>query len=171
MKKVAVFGKPGSGKSTFSKKLAIKSGIQYHPLDSIEYKENGERASMKDYNDKHQLLIEKQQWVIDGLGPMKSFWERIKAADTVIYIDLPYSKSYWWVTKRLLLSPFKKPVGWPDGSSILKGTVASLKYLRLSLQFWNEEFFNKLENKSEGKQLYRIKTVKQLNDLAWGILK
>ncbi len=42
MKKVAVFGKPGSGKSTMSKRLAAVTGIPLHPLDSIVYEKNGD---------------------------------------------------------------------------------------------------------------------------------
>lgn len=38
MKKIAVFGKPGSGKSTLSKNLASATGIKLHALDSILYK-------------------------------------------------------------------------------------------------------------------------------------
>ena len=38
MKKIVVFGKPGSGKSTLSKKLAAATGIKLHALDSIVYK-------------------------------------------------------------------------------------------------------------------------------------
>ncbi|WP_290517344.1 hypothetical protein [Alcanivorax sp.] len=41
MKKIAVFGKPGSGKSTLSKALALATGIQLHQLDSIVYKKMG----------------------------------------------------------------------------------------------------------------------------------
>ena len=42
MKKVAVFGKPGSGKSVLSKTLAHATGLPLHQLDSIVYKPNGE---------------------------------------------------------------------------------------------------------------------------------
>lgn len=47
MKKIAVFGKPGSGKSTLSKNLASISGIPLHPLDSIVYKNNGDLVTEK----------------------------------------------------------------------------------------------------------------------------
>ena len=42
MKKIAVFGKPGSGKSTLSKSLAFATGIPLYQLDSIVYKKNGD---------------------------------------------------------------------------------------------------------------------------------
>jgi adenylate kinase family enzyme len=146
MQKIAVFGKPGSWKSTFSKRLALSTAIKYCPIDSIEYLKNGQRVAIEEYNKKHQELIAQKSWLIDGLGRMESFWTRIQAADTIIYIDLPYRVSYWWATKRLLISPFKHPNGWPEGSSVLKGTLASWKYLRLSPHFWNYKFYNKLKN-------------------------
>jgi adenylate kinase family enzyme len=49
MKKVAVFGKPGAGKSTLSKELDAATGIELYPLDLIEYQKNGQRISKSDY--------------------------------------------------------------------------------------------------------------------------
>ncbi len=163
MNKIAVFGKPGGGKSTLSRKLSAKTGIQYYPLDLIEYKKNGERVSPDEYATKHQDLIATDSWIIDGLGTLESFWQRIDAADTLIYIDLPYGVHYWWVTKRLLKSLFVKPVGWPDGSSVWKGTLAGWKYLRLSPRFWTPELFEKIQSRSKGKEVYRITSVKEIN--------
>lgn len=42
MQKVAVFGKPGSGKSTISKAIASATDLPLHQLDSIVYKPNVE---------------------------------------------------------------------------------------------------------------------------------
>ncbi len=50
MNKVAVFGKPGSGKSTLSKSLASATGIQLHQLDSIVYKKNGDLVDRETYD-------------------------------------------------------------------------------------------------------------------------
>lgn len=54
MKKIAVFGKPGSGKSTLSKALALATGIPLHQLDSIVYKKNGERVDSRSFDETHQ---------------------------------------------------------------------------------------------------------------------
>ena len=50
MKKIAVFGKPGSGKSTLSKNLALATSIKLHALDSILYKKNGALLDRKTYD-------------------------------------------------------------------------------------------------------------------------
>ena len=166
MKKVAVFGKPGSGKSTFSKKLASVTGIPLHSLDSIVYKKNGDLEDRQVYDKAHEDILSQGQWIIDGFGPLASFNQRLAAADTLIYIDLPYALSYWWVTKRLLKGLFVKPEGWPEGSSVLKGSLESYKTLKLCPQFWNDEFRQKLDQYSETKTIYVVRSLAELKRLS-----
>ncbi len=163
MNRIAVFGKPGGGKSTLSIRLSAATGIRYFPLDLIEFRADGKRVSRDKYEEAHESLVSESRWIIDGLGTIDSFWARIDAADTLVYIDLPYPVHYWWATKRLLTSPMVKPKGWPDGSSVLKGTWASYKYLRLSRRFWTEKFLSDLERRAGDRNLFRIATVKALN--------
>ena len=163
MKKIAVFGKPGSGKSVLSKKLAAATRIPLHPLDSIVYKKNGELADRESYDSAHESILATDNWIIDGFGPRASFNERLAAADTLLYIDLPYYLSYWLVTKRLLKGLFIKPEGWPDGSSVLKGSIESYKTLKLCPMFWNAEFLQHLETLADDKTLYVIRSLKELN--------
>jgi len=163
MKKIAVFGKPGSGKSTFSKKLASATGIKLHALDSIVYKINGDLVDQKTYDEEHENILSSESWIVDGFGPIESFNKRLDAADTLIYIELPYAISYWLVTKRLLKGLLVKPEGWPDGSSVLKGTLQSYKVLRLCPKFWNDSFLQKLEKISFNKSLYVIRSISELN--------
>ena len=164
MKRIVVFGKPGGGKSTLSRKLSAVTGIKHCPLDLIEYKQNGERVPPDVFLKKHADLIGADSWIIEGLGTLKSFWLRVDAADTLIYVDLPYYVHYWWVTKRLLMSLVVKPEGWPEGSSVLKGTLASWKYLRLSPKFWTPELFEEIQRRGQGKDIYRITSVREINN-------
>ena len=163
MKKIAVFGKPGSGKSTLSKRLASATKINLHPLDSIEFNTNGSRVDRATYDKEHESILSSDSWIVDGFGPIESFYKRLDVADTLIYIDLPYITSYWLVTKRLLKGGLIKPEGWPDGSSILKGTLESYKVLKLCPKFWNNDFMQKLEKLSTNKTLYIIRSISALN--------
>jgi hypothetical protein len=61
------------------------------------------------------------------------------------------------MTKRLIKGLFVKPEGWPDGSSILKGTLQSYKVLKLFPKFWNDDFLQKLEKISSNKAVYVIR--------------
>lgn len=166
MNKVAVFGKPAGGKSTLAKNLSAQTGIKLCALDLIEYRKNGERVSREEYTNKHAEWINADNWIIEGLGTLESFWLRIDAADTLIYVDLPYYVHYWWATKRLLKSGFVMPQGWPEGSSVWKGTRASWKYLRLSPGFWTPELFEEIQRRGQGKDIHRITSVKEMNKFA-----
>ena len=171
MKKIAVFGKPGSGKSTLSKKLSAATGIKLYALDSIAYKKNGDLVDRKTYDEKHENILSSDSWIIDGFGPIESFYKRLDAADTLIFIHLPYFLSYWLVTKRLIKGLVVKPEGWPDGSSLLKGTLQSYKVLKLCPKFWNEGFMHKLEALSTNKTLYVIRSLSELNSFVNNIGK
>lgn len=162
MKKIAVFGKPGSGKSTLSKQLAAATGIQLHQLDSIVYTKNGDLTDRKTYDTEHENILASESWIIDGFGPIDSFNKRLDVADTLIYIDLPYPVSYWLVTKRLLKSLLVKPEGWPDGSSVIKGTLESYKVLKHCPTFWDDDFLKKLKKISTNKSLYVIRSTHEL---------
>ncbi|MVF12284.1 adenylate kinase [Ketobacter sp. MCCC 1A13808] len=166
MKKVAVIGKPANGKSTLSRKLASATGIKLYALDSILYKQNGQEVDRRSYEDAHEKLISLDEWIIEGFGPlssMNSFNRRLEAADTIIYIELPYFITYCLVTKRLIKGLFKKPEGWPDGSSVLKGTLESYKVLKLCPRFWNDGFLKRLEELSKNKTLHVIRSTSELN--------
>jgi len=164
MRQIAVFGKPGGGKSTLSKKLSQKSGIKLYPLDSIEYNRYGQKVDSKIFKEQHDNIINSDTWIIDGLGTLDSFYERIEVADTLIYIDLPYQTHYWWVTKRFIQGLFKKPEGWPKNCSIFKGTKQSYKVLKLCPKFWNKELLAQLKKVSADKKLYILNSKTDLNN-------
>ncbi|MCW5798299.1 MAG: hypothetical protein KIT40_07365 [Nitrospira sp.] len=88
MKRVAVFGNAGGGKSTLAKKLADITGLPLHPVDSIKYKTGGEEVPHAEYLDIHTGLLRNERWIIDGFGCMASAWEQFAAADTLVYVDL-----------------------------------------------------------------------------------
>jgi hypothetical protein len=67
------------------------------------------------------------------------------------------------VTKRLLKGLIVKPEGWPDGSSVLKGTLEGYRTLKLCPKFWNDDFMKKIEKMSTNKSLYVIRSVSELN--------
>ncbi|MFC3032305.1 hypothetical protein ACFOEE_07230 [Pseudoalteromonas fenneropenaei] len=75
---------------------------------------------------------------------------------------MPYLLSYWLVTKRLLKSLFVHPAGWPEGCSVLQGTLQSYRTLKLCPKFWNADFTAKLTILAAGKSLHIIQTLDEL---------
>jgi adenylate kinase family enzyme len=131
MKKVAVFGNTGGGKSTLARHLAGLTGLPLHPLDLIQFRAGGGEVPYEDYLKAHAELLRGDEWIIDGFGSEASAWERFAVADTLVYIDLPVPVHYWWVTKRLVKGLFVNPEGWPEGSPIWRSTMDSYRVVRL----------------------------------------
>jgi hypothetical protein len=65
----------------------------------------------------HAQILAEERWVIDGFGNAQSFAATLREADVLVYVERAPLIHCWWVTKRLLLSPFTKPLGWPEGAN------------------------------------------------------
>ena len=106
MKRVAVFGNAGGGKSTLAKRLADLTRLPLYPLDMIQFRAGGGKVPHEEYLKAHAELLRQDEWIIDGYGCVASAWERFSRADTLVYVDLPLITHHWWVTKRLIKGLF-----------------------------------------------------------------
>lgn len=116
MRRVAVFGNAGGGKSTLARQLAEITHLPLHSLDTIKYKPGGGEVPHNEYLQVHSELLRGDEWIIDGFGCVPSAWERFAIADTLVYVDLPLLTHYAWVTKRLVKGLVVTPEGWPENS-------------------------------------------------------
>jgi adenylate kinase family enzyme len=130
MKRVAVFGNTGAGKSTLARRLSELTGLPLHPLDLIQFKPGGDPVPHEEYLKRHAELIMRDEWIIDGFGDVATAWQRFAAADTLIHVDLPLATHYWWVTKRFLKAPFVQPEGWPKNSPLWASTLNSYRVVQ-----------------------------------------
>jgi adenylate kinase family enzyme len=129
MKRVAVFGNTGGGKSTLARRLADITRLPLYPLDLIQFKAGGAKVPHEEYLAAHAELLRRDEWIIDGFGTVATAWERFAAADTLVYIDLPLVTHHWFVTKRLIQGLFVPPEGWPESSPLWSSTVNSYKVI------------------------------------------
>ena len=127
MKRVAVFGNTGGGKSTLARRLADLTRLPLYPLDLIQFRAGGGAVPHDEYLQAHADLLRRDAWIIDGFGCAASAWERFARADTLVYVDLPLAAHYWWVTKRLLKGLYVAPEGWPLNSPLWSSTINSYK--------------------------------------------
>jgi adenylate kinase family enzyme len=155
--KIAVFGKPGGGKSTLSLQVAAATNLPLHQLDLVQYQRGGSKLPDEEFLRRHAEILAQDRWVIDGFGNPQAFEAMLRAADVLVYVERPSWIHYWWVAKRLLQSPFTKPLGWPEGSPMLSSTISSYRFLRLSPRFWNAALKAKLFSLSPGKRVYVIR--------------
>jgi adenylate kinase family enzyme len=163
MKKVAVFGNTGGGKSTLSYKLAEITGLPVYILDKIQYQAGGEEVQYEDYRQVHDQILESDAWIIDGFGCLETLWVRLATADTLIYIDLPLIIHFTWVSKRLIEGLFKNPEGWPENSPILKSSLDSYRVLLLCHKRLTPKYREYVKQASKTKNVYHLKSAKSIS--------
>lgn len=155
--RIAVFGKPGGGKSTLSLQIAAATKLPLHQLDLVQYRRGGGRFPDEEFHGRHAEILAQAAWVVDGFGNPRAFAAMVDAADVLVYVERPTLVHYWWVTKRLLKSPLSRPLGWPEGSPMLSSTISSYRFLRRSPGFWNAALKARLLGLRPGKRVYVVR--------------
>lgn len=87
-KKIAVIGCPGSGKTTFSKKLASITKLPLYQLDLIYWKSDATHLSRPEFKQKQEEIVSNDEWIIDG-NFKRTLEIRIKNAELIYFLDLP----------------------------------------------------------------------------------
>lgn len=162
MKRVAIFGNGGGGKSTLARRLAELTGLPLHPLDLIEYRVGGAPVPREEYLQRHAELLDQNAWIIEGYGCRKSAWERFAAADTLIHIDLPLSWHFLWVTKRFFKGLVKTPEGWPEGSPMVRSTIQAYKVLYLCNKHLTPAYRQLLVDEAPRKRVHHLRSPAQM---------
>ena len=163
MKRVAVFGNAGGGKSTLAKRLAELTRLPLYPLDMIQFRAGGGRVPHDEYLKVHTELLGCDTWIIDGFGCVKSAWDRFSRADTLVYIDLPLRTHFVWVTKRFFEGLFVTPEGWPEGSPMLSSTIDSYRVLRLCHRNLTPKYRALVAEARPHKRVHHLTSAKQIS--------
>ncbi len=101
MKKIVVFGNAWSGKSTFAMKLSEKLWIPAFYLDKELMRDHRTRVDAAKESEIIEHIIQ-QPMRITGWNYTVTFEQRVVAADTIIYLDIPKIRCIWNVFRRLL---------------------------------------------------------------------
>lgn len=88
MKKAIVIGCPGSGKTTFSRKLHKITSLPLYHLDAVWHKPDKTHIPREEFDQRIREIFATQAWIIDG-NYNRTIEMRLKECDTVFLFDLP----------------------------------------------------------------------------------
>ena len=88
MNRVLVIGCPGSGKSTFSRALAEKTGFSLVHLDRLYWNADRTTVEKQVFRQRLQDALEGESWIIDG-DYASTMELRLQRCDTVFFLDYP----------------------------------------------------------------------------------
>lgn len=104
MRRIAVIGNGGGGKSTLARALGQRLGIPVYEVDAVQWRPGWERAPLDETARALEQWAEGDTWIIDGFGPMPVIERRLDRADTIVHVDHPFHRHLWWSAKRQITS-------------------------------------------------------------------
>ena len=98
--RILVLGCPGSGKSTFARALHERTGLPLICLDNLWWRADGTHISRAEFDRALAELLAGEQWIMDG-DYSRTYEVRIRASDTVIFLDYPEDVCMAGITARV----------------------------------------------------------------------
>jgi adenylate kinase family enzyme len=101
MKRVVVLGPGASGKSTLAVQLAQITGLPVIELDKLFWRAGLIATPLAEWVKVQENIVKDDQWILDGdLGPYDGVEVRLRAADTVIFLDFSVVRCAWRAVRR-----------------------------------------------------------------------
>jgi adenylate kinase family enzyme len=100
-KRVVILGPGASGKSTLAVRLREITGLPVIELDKIFWQPGLVATPRDQWTDVQRALVQKEAWIMDGdLGPYDAVETRLRAADTIVFLDPSLMRSVWRALRR-----------------------------------------------------------------------
>ncbi|MBU3188520.1 DNA topology modulation protein [Clostridium bowmanii] len=153
-KRIMVVGSPGSGKSTFSRKLTEITGLPLIHLDKEFWKNGWIETPRAEWIKKQKGFLSGSEWIVDGNygGTMDI---RLEKADTVICFKLSRAVCLQSYFKRVITNIGKVRPDMPEGCPE-KFDFEFMKYIWNFPKKSGQVNINRLQ-KNKGKQIIMFK--------------
>lgn len=138
LRRIAVIGTTGSGKTTLAGQIAVRLGIRHIEMDSLHWEPNWVEASLPVFRARIQNALSGEAWVIDGnYSKVRDIvW---RTADTIIWLDYPLTLILWRLLKRGLRRVIFRETLWGGN----RETWRNLFLSRDSLFVWALKTYSK----------------------------
>ncbi|MGA2347900.1 MAG: hypothetical protein ABSF93_17955 [Candidatus Sulfotelmatobacter sp.] len=101
MKRVVILGPGASGKSTLARRLGEITALPVIELDKVFWRPGLVATPRDEWVVLQEKLVTEEGWIMDGdLGPYDAVEVRLRAADTVIFLDFSLARCAWQAIRR-----------------------------------------------------------------------
>lgn len=100
MKRVLIIGCPGSGKSTFARRLQKITDLPLYYLDMLFWNADKTTVSKEVFDLRLDEVLKKDEWIIDG-NFSRTMERRLERCDTVFFLDYDVQVCVDGITNRV----------------------------------------------------------------------
>jgi adenylate kinase family enzyme len=88
MRRVAIIGPSGAGKTTLALELGRRLGIELVELDRLFWKPGWVATPIDECERIQRTALQAESWIVDSASP-RALRTRLEAADTIVFLDPP----------------------------------------------------------------------------------
>ncbi len=163
MEKILIIGSCGGGKTTLAYMLSEKLSIEVYDLDDYFWHAGWVVTPDDRWQEIQHELVGRNSWIISGTYT-STLDIRVDAADTIIFLDLPFWLCFWRVIKRKVKNYCGLEQSLPK--RVQDTHTFGFKAIRSDLSFlWYVLMFKKKNNHPIRKMLDLIRSHKQVIEL------
>lgn len=163
MEKIVIIGSPGAGKSTLARKLGRKLQIQVIHLDRLFWYPGWKEKPRNTRIGILQERVSRRQWIIEGTY-LNSSEPRLEAADTIIFLDIPF----YLCLQRIIKQHFKRQGDYrhdlKEGCKDELNLIRILKVLCFPLRGGRTLKLKLLSYNSISKHIFRLSSTEEVED-------
>ena len=89
VRRVCVVGNIASGKSRFTDRVVAALGLPSYSLDQLWWLPGWANVGRDEFLARQLEIVGREQWVIDGTYAEVGLAERFRAADAIVFMDVP----------------------------------------------------------------------------------
>jgi adenylate kinase family enzyme len=159
MRRVLVIGSGGAGKSTFSRRLGKRLGLEVIHLDVAFWRPGWVETPDDEWDRKVDELCSREAWVMDG-NFSRTLETRLAACDAVVFLDLPRAVCVWRAVKRWVMY-------WNTSRPDMAEGCREKFDLKFLLWIWNypagtrPKVLALLEKYGEGRKVFRLRSSRE----------
>lgn len=109
MTKIFISGGPGSGKTTYARKISSETGIPHFDLDDIKWEKGSfsrERPKEERLKLRDKILSENDNWIIEGVYFKDWIIPILEQSDKIIILNPSTTIRQWRIIKRFIKNKF-----------------------------------------------------------------
>jgi adenylate kinase family enzyme len=114
-RRIAIVGPTAAGKSTLARRLGDALAIPVHHLDALYWRPGWQPTPDDEWHALLRDLVAGERWIVDG-NFTATMRERLEAADTVVFVDLPRRVCLWRAVRRRAVYGRRRAPGMADQS-------------------------------------------------------
>jgi adenylate kinase family enzyme len=166
VRRVAVRGGTGSGKSTFARELAARLGVPYVELDALHHGPNWQEASAEELRASVVAALDDERgWVVDGNYDGKLGTLVLDRADLIVWLDLPLRVKFPRLLRRTVRRAWRREELWNGNRESFR--LAFLSRESILLWLFRTHWSNRREWPPQfaGRELVRLRSPGEVS--AW----